>query len=217
MKLQFSKNLLAATVIASSAVLGMTTPITAHAAEIPITLSMRQLNQRVATVPALSAAKDGDLISLSDDGSITGALWQGTYVFHPAGTKVTLSPMYMRWKDGIVTLTPTPAMVSGQALPGSWDASFVAQTVYTNGLPTADYQSIQTLVTDPSRLDVLRIKDNAWLFSVDANGQYTALVDVFVYQAGSQPIQLGMMTPGGILPAATGSQPVTVSARAVAN
>jgi hypothetical protein len=40
---------------------------------------------------------------------------------------------------------------------------------------------------------------------------------VFVYQAGSQPIQLGMMTPGGVLPAATGSQPVTVSARAVAN
>jgi hypothetical protein len=149
----------------------MTTPITAHAAEIPIAVNMRQLNQRVAVVPALSAAKDGDLISLSDDGSITGALWQGTYLFHPAGTQATLSPMYMRWKDGIVTLTPTPATISGQVLPGTWGASFVAQTVYTNGLPTADYQSIQTLVTDPSRLDVLRIKASAWLFRLNANGQ----------------------------------------------
>ena len=45
--------------------------------------------------------------------------------------------MYARWKDGVVTLTPTPNPKAGQPPLSSLDASFVQQGTY----PTRDWQT----------------------------------------------------------------------------
>ena len=172
-----------------------------------VTLSMQQFNRRVATLPELASLQAGDRVILNDNGSVTNSVWQGTYVFHPAGSLVQPGPMYARWKDGVVAMTLTPA-TSKSPVPGTLNASFVEQR---NGKPN---QAIKTLINDHADRNVLRIPDNAWLFRVDSNGQYTALVDVFVFQSGGQPVPLQYLQKGGILPALTGSQPVPISAGA---
>ena len=229
MKTIFSKNLFSVTTIVTSTLLGVVFANTAQAAthtvvrppkiqatvmpppvsNLPIVLNMSQLDQRVATVPALAAAREGTTIMLSDDGSVTHSIWQGSYVFHPAGSIVTPGPMYLRWKDGIVTITPTPATTPGQPLPGTFDASYVAQNRDINGFPTSNFQTIQTLVPDSSNPSVLRIPGNAWLFRVNSNGQYITLVDAFIYQSGSEPV-FDQPDVNNALPAAAGSQPVPV-------
>ena len=229
MKTLFSKNLVSATAIVTSTLLGFGLTNTAQAAthtvvrppkisapvmpapmlNTPISLNMGQLDQRIATLPQLASAQDGTPVTLSDDGTVTHAIWQGHYVFHPAGSIVQPGPMYLRWKDGIVTITPTPSSTPGQPLPGTLDASFVAQSRDINGFPASNYQTIQTLIPDASNPSVLRIPDNAWLFRVDGNGQYTTLVDAFVYQSGNEPV-LDQRDANNELPAASGSQPVPV-------
>ncbi len=115
------RNLIPLTAIVTSTLLGFgftgtayaaaTTPqaSAAPASAAPVNVSMQELNKRVATVPALAGLKDGDTVIISDDGSVTGAVWQGTYIYHPAGSVVPMTAMYARWKDGLVALTPTPA------------------------------------------------------------------------------------------------------------
>ena len=56
-----------------------------------------------------------------------------------------------------------------------------------NGKPN---QTTKTLISDPKTSDVLRIPNNAWLLRVAGTGQYTALVDMFVFQSGAQPVAL---------------------------
>ncbi len=92
-------------------------------------------------------------------------------------------------------MRPNPKV--GQPDLNTLDANYVIQNKGSKA-----FQSISTL-----------IRDNAWLFRADADGQYTALVDVFVFQSGSKPVQ-NMRTASGGLPAGAGSQPVPVSASA---
>ena len=177
---------------------------------VPVALTMQQFNRRVATLPQLASLQAGDIVILSDDGSVTGSIWQGRFVFHPAGSKVQPGAMYARWKDGVVALSPTPAN-SDNVLPGTLDASYV------NHVNDQANQLIKTLVNDGSDSSVLRIPDNAWLFRVDGNGQYTALVDVFVYQSGSQPVPVWYpqyVKDGGTDAAPTVKQPVPIAAGA---
>ena len=192
----------------------------------PVTITMQQLAKHVATLPELASLKDGDQVVISDDGSVTGASWQGTYIYHPAGSVVPATAMYARWKDDLVALTPTPATEDKPA-PGTLDASWVADNVFSDTV-ISRHQTIATLITDPTDSSVLRIPNYAWLFRVNSNGQYTALVDTFVFVSGSQPLYpedaagqvIGPICDGsGCRPAGTtastlvalGSQPVAVS------
>ncbi|MCL5997212.1 MAG: hypothetical protein M1546_14330 [Chloroflexi bacterium] len=184
--------------------------VTTAAGQAVVSVSMQQLNQRVATVPALASLKDGDRVIISDDGTVTGATWQGIYVYHPAGSTVTPSAMYARWKDGVVTITPTPAETEGDPLPGTLDAGYVTSDEnINNGAPS---QVLRKLITDTSDPSVLRIPDNAWLFRVNGSGQYTALVDVFVFESGSQPVWHQVNADDTTEDIAQGSQPVPVAA-----
>ena len=218
---KLSKRLISLTVIAASAALafGASTANAAsnNEAAVPtaagqavVSVSMQQLNERVTTVPALASLKDGDRVIITDDGTVTGATWQGIYVYHPAGSTVTPSAMYARWRDGVVTITPTPAQTEDDAPPGTLDAGYVTSDVNINdGAPS---QVLRTLIADTSDTSVLRIPDNAWLFRVNGNGQYTALVDVFVFESGSQPVYRQINADDTTEDIAQGSQPVPVAA-----
>ena len=172
-----------------------------------ISMSMQQFNRRVAVLPELASLQEGDLVTLGDNGSVTDAVWQGTFVFHPAGSKVPLGAMYARWKDGVVAISPTLSTVKVPR-PGTLDASFVEAA---NG---KTHQTIKTLINDYSASSVLRIPNNAWLLRADGNGQYTTLVDMFVFQSGNQPVALRRAANGSTV-LLTGSQPVPISAGAL--
>ena len=176
-----------------------------------VMIDMQQFDQRISQLPQLANVKAGNVVTLADDGSITGAMWQGSYVYRPAGSVINPgSSFYARWKDGVVTLTPTPALVSGQAAPGTLDASFVENN--SNG---STDQTIKTLVVDSSDTTVLRIPDNAWLIRMNAQGQYVALVDMFEFRDGTQPVTLQQQAElmnGTVDSTFTVSQPVPVVA-----
>jgi hypothetical protein len=146
---------------------------------------MYQLTEHVDKPAALASLKDGEQVTLSDDGTVTDATWQGTYIFHPAGSVVPVTNMYVRWKDDLVTLTPTPATIT-QTAPGTLDASWVMQTTFSNTV-TGRQQTIATLEFDPGN-SVWFIPNYAWLFRVNGNGQYVTLVDAFELVSGGQPV-----------------------------
>ena len=229
MNRKISKNVLFLTALATSATLSLGLSNSAYAATNAavrrppvkqvaaaparttqtVALSMRDFNRRSAALPQLAGLQDGDIVQLSDNGDVTGAIWQGTFVFHPAGSQVMPSAMYARWKDGVVAIQPTPNN-SDNVSPGTFDASFIATAHDT------PYQLVKTLIKDDNDTSVLRIPENAWLFrTTNNNGPYTALVDVFVYQSGSQPIPVWYpqyVKNGGTDAAPTIKQPVPIAA-----
>ena len=184
-----------------------------------IVYSLQRIDQHVTSVPQLAGVANGDVVSLSDDASVTGSIWQGSYVFHPAGSIVPDAPMYLRWKDGVVVVTPTPNPIAGQPPLSTFLVTYNETNgtdLYGNRSPMP-YQVTKQLVADSSDASVLRIPDNAWLFRRNSDGQLTALVDAFVFQSGDQPIPMQNYVPGLAFPAAAGSQPVPVSVNAVSN
>ncbi len=224
MKSNLVRRVLSISVVVASTMIGLAG--TAHATRsvpppkteevrspMSVTLSMETFNQRMATIPEISGLKKGDTVVLWDDGRVTDAVWQGNFTYYPAGSIVPRAAMYARWKDGVVTLTPTPDPKPGQPPLSSLDASFVDQSTY----PTRNWQTVKTLVKDGSDLSVLRIPGNAWLFREDSAGQLTALVDVFVFNSGTKPIPHTNWKTGGMLPSTlpkeTGSLPVPVAAQ----
>lgn len=166
----------------------------------PVSVTMAQLNQRVTQLPQLAGLKDGDKVIISDDGSVTGAQFQGTYIYHPAGTQVALGPMYARWKDGLVAIhmSTDPADASDLSNANTLFpfATYVDQT-YGTGTDSAgtaiqvlasQQQVTAPLIQEPTNSAILRIADDAWLFRDAGNGKYIALTDVFVFQSGNTPM-----------------------------
>jgi hypothetical protein len=208
-----STSAVACMALAAAIVLGGAQPALAAApqaasaqAAATIELTMRQFNQRTAQLPELANARNGDLIVLRDDGSVTGSIWRGTYVYRPAGSVVARTGLYARWKDGVVTLNRTPNARVGQP---SLDTLTVT---YVNNERNRQHV-IQPLVRDGADRGVWRIPGNAWLVREDANGNYTALVDMFEFQSGDAPV-INQRRPNGTLPAAYGSQPVPIAVNA---
>jgi hypothetical protein len=177
-----------------------------QAAQPAIELTMRQFNQRVAQLPELANARDGDLITLRDDGSVTGSIWRGTYVYRSAGSTVARTGMYARWKDGVVTLTRTPNARAGQP------PLDMLTVTYVNNDRNPRHVTLP-LTRDASDRTVWRIPQNAWLIREQANGEYVALVDTFEFKSGDAPI-LNQRRPNGTLPPAYGTQPVPVAVNA---
>ena len=166
----------------------------------PVSVTMAQLNQRVGQVPQLAGLQNGDKVIISDDGSVTGTQFQGTYIYHPAGTQVPLGPMYARWKDGLVAIhmSTDPANASNAFTANALFpfATYVDQTHGTGtdyaGNPiqvlTSQKQVTAPLIQEPTNSAILRLADNAWLFRDAGNGKYVALTDVFVFQTGNAPM-----------------------------
>jgi len=165
----------------------------------PVMVTVAELNERMAQLPQLAGAKDGDQVIITDDGSVTGARFQGTYIYHPAGSQVPLGPMYARWKDGLVAIHMSidPANASNPFRANAMFpfATFLQQNFGTgtdylgNGVRVAisQQQVTKPIVSEPTNGGILRIPDGAWLFRDAGNGQFAALTDVFVFQSGDAP------------------------------
>jgi|GEM_PF-2432254 len=166
----------------------------------PVSVTVAQLNERVAQLPQLAGLQNGDKVIISDDGSVTGAEFQGTYIFRPAGSQVPLGPMYARWKDGLVAIhmSTDPANAANQFLANEMVpfATYMEQTMGTgkdylgNSYPVAISQQEVTkpLIPEPTNSAILKLPDGTWLFRDAGNGNYTALTDVFVFQSGTTPM-----------------------------
>ena len=207
---KFSKTLVSATAIVASTMLAFTgiasaAPNTTQTSDSSVTISMVQLDQHVATLPAVAGLKAGSLVTIYDDGTVTGATWSGTYAYYPAFSSAPFAAGYAHWKDGLVTLTTTPPAIAGEAAPGTLDANFVQYNATQFG-SNAYYQQIATLVPDPTtNPTVWRMPNGAWLFRQTGKGQYTTLVDLFVFVSGGQPVY-SWTTAGDT------TQPIPVSA-----
>jgi hypothetical protein len=164
-------------------------------------ISMERLNTRVAQLPELASLKNGDLVTVYDDGSVTGLTWEGTYVWRPAGSQVRLTDMYARWGDGLVAINmqtdPADASDELNANVKQPFATFIeqeyAKTTNEDGdeVVTAigQQQVTKRLIQEPTNANIWRIPNNAWLFRSAGNGQYTALVDVLEFRSGGTPVR----------------------------
>lgn len=222
MKTNLIRKVLSSVVVIATVLLGLANtayavvsvpPPTTVKVAVPVVMSMDTFNQRTATLPEFSTLKKGDTVVLWDDGRVTDALWNGSFTYYPAGSIVPHKAMYARWKDGVVTLMPTPNTKAGQPPLSTFDALLVQHST----IPMADWQTTLTLVKDGNDSTVWRIPGNAWLLREGADGQLTALVDMFVFESGAAPIPHTNWTTGGILPntmpKAAGSLPVPISAK----
>jgi hypothetical protein len=204
MKTTSRKVLLSLTAVALGAVLTFgATPANAQTVSPPPVkaLTMKQLNQRTPTFAEQESLKNGDMVTISDDGTVTGKKWQGTFVYRTAGSVVPMDNMYVRWKDGLVAITPH--LKDGKP-DGTCDCTFVEQKYATFKGPedrskdkndvkdiltlVGQEQTLKPLVADPGDNSILRMPGNAWLFRNIGNGQYITLVDAFVWTTVEKPI-----------------------------
>jgi len=208
----FNKNrhtLLSTVAIAASAMLALGQTAQTHAVGVTppsttsttvLQLSMARLNQRIDKLPELASLKNGDLVTIYDDGSVSGRTWEGTFAYHPAGTHVPMMEMYARWKDGLVAIhlqtDPADAFSDLNKNVMQPFATFVEQTYGTgkdyNGnmvqVVVSQQQVTKRLISEPTNSAILRIPGNAWLLREEDNGQYTTLVDTFEFKSGGTPV-----------------------------
>lgn len=168
-----------------------------------VTISMATLNTRIEKLPELAGLKDGDLVTIYDDGKVTDSVWQGTYVYRPAGSKITPNHLYARWKDGLVAIHTGPDdadVMKNMANHNHYFATYMEQTyaktvrrdlINDPGimLPVSQRQVTKSLITEPTDPAILRIPENAFLFRAEGNGVYTALTDVFEFMEGGSPVK----------------------------
>ena len=191
--------------------------VPAQAVNVPPEVTVTQLNQRVEKLPQLEGLKDGDTVIITDNGTMTGAKFQGTYIYHPAGSLVPMNDMYARWKDGLVTLTHSTNDTKNKQML----ATLIEQNTYKRirgevnndagiVVPMSQQQVTKPLIGEATDWSVLRIPGNAWLLHDNENGTYTALVDMFEFKSGNTPTAAVM--PNGEKPLGTGTikQPVPV-------
>jgi len=151
------------------------------------TIKVEDLMVRTATFTDRSLLKNGDCVNIVKAENIAGPAWGGKYIFHPAGSTVTLTNAYLRWKDAFVPMTidssGNPFVFKSQyfgpkfgppAKPGQRPSIIPAHT-------EAGMSQLERVPEDPS---LLRLPGLTQLFRDQGNGKYTALVDVFTYKSG---------------------------------
>ena len=156
-----------------------------------VTITADALNTRVEHLPEIDMLHDGDCVTISKDANLDGPAWAGQYIYHPAGTILPLTDMFLRWKDGVV------AVMKDQN--GNEVAHVVKHTVtkyfgnrfYSIGIdvPAPDSVQIQALIPDPGLPQMIEIQNpRTWLLQDMGNGQYKTLIDTFVYKSGDMKV-----------------------------
>ncbi len=230
-----SRAVLTGIALAASMMLSAAAPHTAFAAnpvpppetsttKVVPRVSMARLNARIDKLPELASLKDGDLVTLYDDGSVTGKIWEGTYIWHPAGSVVQLKSLYARWKDGVVAVSMyrDPADATN-TFTRNVEQPFATYIEQQNALikrdnfandpgivvPVAQKQVTKRLVPESTDDSILRIPGNAFLFHKEDNGQYTTLTDALEFKSGGKPV-IQKKTPWSNERIEEGEQPVGV-------
>ena len=156
---------------------------------------VESLVARTETVPELSLLRDGDCVTISKAANPLGEAWSGHYLFHPKGSKVKLSAMYLRWKDGLVMLSQNSdgQLLAHYSIEHSRQLSFTPPTQpgQRPGIsitPGYSEPTVKTLIDEPSAPGTLRIPENALVLRAVGNGEYVALVDAFEFKSGEMRV-----------------------------
>ena len=70
-----------------------------------IIVEVERLMERRADLPELARVKPGDCVFIHKAVNAASPEWAGEYIFQPAGTVVTPSTMYVRWKDSFMLMS----------------------------------------------------------------------------------------------------------------
>jgi micrococcal nuclease len=154
-------------------------------------VQIEDLLVRTPTVPELSLLRAGDCVTINKAANPLGEAWSGQYVYHPAGSKVKLGNMYLRWKDGFVMVVQNSdgQLLAHYVIEHSERRSIVqptqpGQRPGLSIIPAYSEPTVKALVEEPSSPGTLRIPENALVLRAAGNGEYVALVDVFALKSG---------------------------------
>ena len=148
-----------------------------------LTISAETFATPVATPPEMNVLRDGECVTIVKAQNAESAEWSGTFVYHPAGSLVKMTNMYLRWKDGVVMVQPqTDGTVLAHVVRYTRPKIMFGR-VFSERVPA--YVQVQALERDAGRNDMWQIPNpRTWLLRDAGNGMYEAMVDVFVYQSG---------------------------------
>ncbi len=168
-------------------------------------VAAERLMTRMQPLPELQMLNDGDCVQISKAENPEGPAWSGQFVYHPAGSRVRLTQMYVRWKDGFV-------LIQNNA-----EGELVAQIVYDSYLPPnarlrpgqqrpidsdpypgATRVATKPLERDPNNPQMVRLPNiRTWILRDLGDGSYEAMVDVFEYVSGD--LRVPRIAPSGYL------------------
>lgn len=167
-------------------------------------ISISRLNERVGKLAELDGMAAGAKVTLHDDATATDRRFEGVYTYYPAGSRITMSDMYLRWRDGLIAVRmeqdPTESNDKLRKDVMRPMATYI-EHIYGTGknsdgddvvAAVGERQVTKRLIEDPNDSRILRLPDNAWLLRAEGNGQYTVLVDAFVFTEGRAPAKRNM-------------------------
>jgi len=148
---------------------------------------LESLIERKPTLPEFSLLKAGNCVIIQKAANPASPAWQGKYVWYPAGSQIALGNMYVRWKDGFVRITQEADGTYAARYEQSLKASIIFPSQRGQRpvfVPARSEPTTKGIIEEHTQPGLLRITNNAFLFRAAGNGQYTTLVDVFLYQSG---------------------------------
>jgi micrococcal nuclease len=157
-----------------------------------LAVSVAELSQRIEKPSMLGALNPGDCVTINQAATAGVEAWSGEYIYHPAGSTVTLDQGFVRWKDGFVLMQTDPAN-AGQLLahvsqyrPGNpRQVTFGGRTFTIPSREKVLFQAVLPLERDPGDASIVRLPvANTWVFKDLGDGHYQALVDFFQYASG---------------------------------
>ena len=163
-------------------------------------IPLEDLAANVTTVPEVGMLHDGDCVIIDKAANPNGPEWSGKFIYHPAGSVINLSSMYLRWKDGMVNVNvDSNGIASAHVVrhTATVEKHFGPRTFRVN-VNVPSYVEIQQMVHDPGQPEMLQIQNpRTWLLKDLGNGKVVPLVDAFTYVSGDfRDVYYG---PGGYL------------------
>jgi endonuclease YncB( thermonuclease family) len=161
-----------------------------------IALDMADLASRKEALPQFGLLNAGDCVTIVKQADEESDAWSGQFIWHPKGSTVTLTPGYVRWKDGFVMLDRSADDASQLNAHLDYYRNAPPSTVTFGGqvftIPSrkkVHYQAVLPLERDPGDNSTIRLPDvKTWLFKDLGNGQVKTLVDYFEYKAGDMKL-----------------------------
>ncbi|MCL4506335.1 MAG: thermonuclease family protein [Chloroflexi bacterium] len=165
-----------------------------------LTIPLEDLAANTETVPELGMLHDGDCVIIDKAANPNGPEWSGKYIYHPAGSVISYSSMYLRWKDGMVNVDVDQNGVGAAHVIRHTAMVEKHRGPYTfrrnDNVPA--YAEIQQVIHDTGQPEMLEIQNpRTWLLKDLGNGKVMPLIDAFTYVSGD--FRDVMVGPGGYL------------------
>jgi micrococcal nuclease len=156
-----------------------------------VTITADALNTRVDHLPEIDMLHEGDCVTIFKAANLDGPEWSGQYTYHPAGTILPLTDMFLRWKDGVVAVMKDQKGQEVAHVVKHTVTRYFGNKYFQIGIdfPAPDSVQIQALIPDPGLPQMIEIQNpRTWLLQDMGNGQYKTLIDTFVYKSGDMKV-----------------------------